>query len=113
MAVLGLRGCPQAFPSCEQGLLSAAVRGLLTAGSSCCRAQSPGDQAQPWWPPGLVTPEHVDSSQTRDRTCVPCIGRQILSHWTARKAPNTCFNDIVTVTWQMDWEGAGGNVSSD
>ena len=26
-------------------------------------------------------------SYPRDRTCVPCIGRQILNHWTTRKVP--------------------------
>ena len=29
---------------------------------------------------------HVESSQTRDRTHVPSIGRQILNHWTPEKA---------------------------
>ena len=29
----------------------------------------------------------VEFSQTRDRTHVPCIGRQILNHWTTRKSP--------------------------
>ena len=28
------------------------------------------------------------SSLTRDRTCVPCIGRQILNHWTTREIRN-------------------------
>ena len=27
----------------------------------------------------------VLNSPTRDGTCVPCIGRQIRNHWTARK----------------------------
>ena len=27
----------------------------------------------------------MGSSQTRDQTCVPCIGRQILNHWTTRE----------------------------
>ena len=27
------------------------------------------------------------SSPTRDRTHVPCIGRQILDHWTTREVP--------------------------
>ena len=31
------------------------------------------------------------SSPTRDQTCVPCIGRWILNHWTTRKAPGFCF----------------------
>ena len=28
------------------------------------------------------------SSQTRDRTCVPCIARWILNHWTTREVPD-------------------------
>ena len=36
-------------------------------------------------PVGLVAPRHVGSSRTRDRTCVPCTGRWILSHWTTRE----------------------------
>ena len=40
---------------------------------------------EPWgtgsrdWGPGLAVLWHVGSSQTRVQTCVPCIGRQILS----------------------------------
>ena len=37
-------------------------------------------QAQKLWRTGLVAPWHVGSSQTRARTRVPCIGRQILNH---------------------------------
>ena len=33
----------------------------------------------------LVDPQHVGWSQTKDRTRVPCSGRQILNHWTTRK----------------------------
>ena len=47
---------------------------------SCCGAQVPDAQAQQLWLTGLVTPRHVGSSQTRARTRVPCIGRQILNH---------------------------------
>ena len=36
---------------------------------------------------GLAAPWYVGSSQTRDRTCVPCVGRHILNHWTTREAP--------------------------
>ena len=40
---------------------------------------------------GLDTLQHVDfSSPTMDRTCIPCIGRQILNHWTTREVPGTC-----------------------
>ena len=34
----------------------------------------------------LAAPRHVGSSQTRNQTRVPCIGRQILYHWAPRKA---------------------------
>ena len=30
-------------------------------------------------------------SLTRDGTCVPCIGRRILNHWTTREAPTPVF----------------------
>ena len=36
---------------------------------------------------GLVAPWQVESSQTRDQTRVPCLGRQILNHWTTREVP--------------------------
>ena len=38
------------------------------------------------WLTGLVAPWHVGSSQTRARTRVPCIGRQILNHCATREA---------------------------
>ena len=39
------------------------------------------------WPTGLAALQHVESSWTRDRTRVPCIGRQILNHWTSQENP--------------------------
>ena len=39
------------------------------------------------WLTGLLAPQHVGSSQTRARTHVPCIGRQILNHCATREAP--------------------------
>ena len=35
---------------------------------------------------GPVAPRHVGSSQTRARTRVPCLGRQILNHCATREA---------------------------
>ena len=55
-------------------------------GLSCCGAQPPDAQAQYLWLMGLVAPRHVGSSQTRARTHVPCIGRQILNHCATREA---------------------------
>ena len=40
---------------------------------------------------GLVALRHVGSSQTRDRTCVPCIGGQILNHCATREVPMKDF----------------------
>jgi len=34
---------------------------------------------------GLVALWHGESSWTRDQTCVPCIVRLILSHWTSKE----------------------------
>ncbi|KAJ8781153.1 hypothetical protein J1605_011137 [Eschrichtius robustus] len=43
---------------------------------------------------GLVAPRHVGSSQTRARTCVPCVGRQILNHYATREAPSLNSNQV-------------------
>ena len=62
MAVLGLHCCKGFFSSYgEWGLLSSLGHGL-----------------QELWHVGLVSPQHVGSSQIRDRTHFPCVGRQIL-----------------------------------
>ena len=55
-------------------------------GLSCCGAQAPDAQAQQLWLTGLVALRHAESSQTRARTRVPCIGRQILNHCATREA---------------------------
>jgi len=34
---------------------------------------------------GLIALWHMESSQTRDRTYIPCNDRQILNHWTTRE----------------------------
>ena len=61
------------------------------AGFSRCGAQAPDVQAQQLWLTGLVAPRHVGSSQTRARTRVPCIGRQILNHCANGEAPTFVF----------------------
>ena len=53
---------------------------------SYCGAQAPDAQAQQLWLTGLVAPRHVGSSQTRARTRILCIGRQILNHCATREA---------------------------
>ena len=41
--------------------------------------------------PGLSCSAALGSSQNRDRTCVSCIGRQILYHWATREALKGTF----------------------
>ena len=41
------------------------------------------------WHTGLVALWHVESSRTRDRTRVPCIGRRIHNHYATREAPGS------------------------
>ena len=60
-------------------------------GLSCCGAQAPDAQAQYLWRTGLVALWHVGSSQTRTRTRVPCIGKQILNHCATREALPVCI----------------------
>ena len=50
------------------------------SGFLCCRARG----QQLCCAVGLVAPQRVESSQTRDPTRVPCTGRWILNHLTTR-----------------------------
>ena len=73
-AVLGLHCCVWAFSSCsEQRLL------LWFPGSRV--------QTQLLWLTGVVAPRLVGSSQTRDQTHVPFIGKWILNLWTTKASP--------------------------
>ena len=103
LAALGLCCFVWAFSSCrEQELLLHRVGGLLIAcyrllllwgmgsrhvGFSSCNTpawelQLEGSRAhaQSQQRTSLVTPRHMGSSWTRDRTCVPCTDRKILYH---------------------------------
>ena len=85
--MLGLRFCARAFSSCGKwGPLFIAVRGPLTIAASLVEEHRLQAQAQQLWLTGPAAPRHVGSSQTRARTYVPCIGRQILNHCATREA---------------------------
>ena len=60
-------------------------------GPSRCGAQASDAQAQQLWLTGPAAPRHVGSSQTRARTRVPCISRQILNLCATREAPFSIF----------------------
>ena len=62
----------------------------------------------------LVAAWYVVSSWTRDWTCVPCIGREILNHWTTREFQSwACFDQPWVPTLSaslkpgLGWGGRG------
>ena len=59
----------------SQGYSPDAEHGLLLLRLLGSRAR-----AQQLWPMGLAASQHVDSSQIKDQTHIPCIGRRILNH---------------------------------
>ena len=67
-------------------LLSLRSTGSRHTGFSSC-----GTRAQYLWRTGLVSPQDVGSSQARDPTHVPCIGRQLLNHCATREFPQLLF----------------------
>ena len=48
----------------------------------------------------LVALQHVGYSWTRDRTQVPCIGRQILNHWTTRQVQDFGLDPEMLGPWK-------------
>ena len=96
LAALGLRFCAWAFCSCGAWgrRFSCGERVSRCGGFSCCGAQalertgfhSYGSWAQWLWCTGLFVPRHVESSQIRDWTHMPCTDRQILNPWTPEKS---------------------------
>ena len=88
MAVLGLRFCVRAFSSCgKRGPLFIVVHGPLTITASLVAEQRlQTRKLSNCGSRGPAAPRHVGSSQTRARTRVPCIGRQILNHCATREA---------------------------
>ena len=89
-----LGGCVGSLFLCEGFLqfwrvgatLHRGARASHCRGLSHCGAQAPDAQAQSSWVTGLAALRHVGSFQTRARTRVPCIGRQILNHCATRES---------------------------
>ena len=87
LAVLGLRFCARAFSSCgKQGPLFIAVRGPLTIAASLVGSTGSRHAGSVVVAHGPSCSVACGSSQTRARTHVPCIGRQILNHCATREA---------------------------
>ena len=106
MAVLTLHCCVRAFSSSNQWGYSSLRYVGFSWGFSCCGVQTLGTQpsavaalglssckqalgtwAQQSWCMGLDAPRYVNTSKTRDWTCVPCSIRQIRIHCTTREVP--------------------------
>ena len=67
---------------------------LRSTGSRHTGFSSCGTQAQQLWRMGLVALQHVASSWTRDRTRVPCMGRQILNHCATSEVHGIFFSTL-------------------
>ena len=103
MVALGLHCCMRAFSSCRgRGYSSLRCTGFLLRwlllfqssesrhmGFSCWNMQ-----AQQLWLRGLVTPWHVESSRTKDRTHVPMIGRWIAISCATGESQNSQFLEV-------------------
>ena len=71
----------------SRGQLFAAVRGLLIVVASLADHRLQAHGLRWLWYVGLVVLRHVESSQTREQTHIPCTGRWILIHCTTREVP--------------------------
>ena len=77
------------------------MRACPCSGLPCCRAQALGHSGSgvvacglsSWQHTGVVASQHVGSSQTRGGTHVPCIGKQILNHWTTKEPTHRLFRE--------------------
>ena len=80
-------GCARLLSSYnEQRLLSgSASRHLIVVASLLTERGSRARGLPCLWDRGSGAPWHMESSWTRAGTCVPCIGRWILLHWTTRE----------------------------
>ena len=98
-ATRGLRCCMWAAlrPQCMGSALRRHLPPLLFSRSSLVKAlghagpRSCSTRSQQLQLLGLAAPQRAQSSQTRDQTRVPCIGRWSLIHWTAREVPSLYF----------------------
>ena len=94
MAVVGLCCCVRAFSSCgNQGLLSSC--GARAAHCSGFHGAESRVQASAVVAQQLVALQHMDSSRSRGRTHAPCIGGQILNHWTSREVQISVYRFFV------------------
>ena len=90
LAALGLGCYSWVFSSCtSEGRSLAVVRGLLIMVGSLVAEWVLSVQALVVVTGGLGCSASVKSFLSKDQIYVPCNGRQILNHWTAREVPES------------------------
>ena len=101
--MLGLCCCAWTFSSCsEQGLLSSCSSWASHCTDfSCCGARAPGHTDFSSCGARLSCSFACGIFWTRDRTCVPFIGTQVLNHWTVRKVPSQALLMRSPVTYLL------------
>ena len=84
-------GCTQAFSRCGLYSLAWGYRFLLEVALlvGAHRIESPGSAVGAQ----VGALRHMVSSMTGDRTHGPCMGRQLLHHWTTREGPGRGVSD--------------------
>ena len=88
LVALGLCCCTRVFFSCgERRLLFVVMHKLLLAVASLVWSTGSRHMAVGSCSTQGVAPRQVESSQTRDQVCVPCIGRRILIHCATTEVP--------------------------
>ena len=65
---------------------------LWDSGFFCCGAWALEQGLGTCGTQASLPPWHVGSSRARDRTLVPCTGKQVLNHWTTREVPQNLTN---------------------
>ena len=63
--------------------------------------------------PGLVAPWHVESSQTRDQTCVCCTDRQILIHCATREVLGQNFMNLLKAIGRKHLKNLGETLKTE
>ena len=85
LTALGFRCCAWlSLVATSRGYSLAEVRGRLVAVASLLLSTGPREHALGSCGTRAVS-KAVECFQTRDRTHVPCLGRQILNPWTSRE----------------------------
>ena len=82
--------------------------GLFQLGvqASHCSGVSSRAWARQSWLMCLVAVKHVQSSWSKDQTCVPFTGSQILNHWTTKEVKGTCTAKTgLGLKWLYSYKG--------